>query len=332
MLSNRKRKIVTFYTKKQVCFDSIKEKSFSKSPLKPYLLLKKIKKSEYSEMLKIKKDFEPFTKKDFEIAHTKKYIDNFFNKKGNYNSNGVPWSKNLTESVKYTNSSLYNAIKYAYENPDSVTFAPVSGMHHATPNAGSGFCTFSGQVIASIKLYEEYGISGAYFDLDGHYGNSIEDTRKFNKTLNKAIPKGCNVNPIGSNKEYFKDFNNYLDKIGHEILNGRIHYVVFAHGADSHIEDDLDGQCNTEYWLKCAEEFAIWVNELSLVMGKNLPVTLALFGGYRKDAYDSVLNLHVKSLIKCSNIICGNKFVDKLIVKEKEYVKVHSFRKSNRNF
>ena len=64
----RNKKIKTFYTDKQVCFDSIKEKSFSQSPLKPALLIEKIKKGPYSELLEITADFEPIAKEDFEIA------------------------------------------------------------------------------------------------------------------------------------------------------------------------------------------------------------------------------------------------------------------------
>ena len=109
----RARKIVTFYNKKQVCFDNIRKSSYSKSPLKPYLLLKKIKDDGYSDMLNVVSDFKPFTKNDFYTAHTKHYVNNVFNKRGNYNSNSVPWSHNLVESLTYTNASLYNAIKYA---------------------------------------------------------------------------------------------------------------------------------------------------------------------------------------------------------------------------
>jgi acetoin utilization deacetylase AcuC-like enzyme len=220
-------------------------------------------------------------------------------------------------SLGYTNASLYHAKRHAILHPESVTFAPISGMHHARPNSGSGFCTFSGQVISAIKIYEEFGLSGAYFDLDGHYGNSIEDTREFNPLLNKAIPQGCNVNPFGNNEEYTADFARKLDLIGNQIKLGKIHYVVFAHGADSHMDDDLGWNCDTYHWVKCAEMFANWVNEISNEIGKPLPVTLALFGGYRKNNYTAVLDLHIKSILKISNIVCGTSFKDNLEIPEK---------------
>ena len=313
----RNKKIYTFYTPKQVCINKIKDLSFSQSPLKPKLLMERIDTLGFSEMLDQKSDFKPLEKESFFLAHSKEYVENVFNKTGNYKSNNLPWSKNLVNSLGFTNASLYHAKRHAILHPESVTFAPISGMHHARPTSGSGFCTFSGQVISAIKIYEEFGLSGAYFDLDGHYGNSIEDTREFNPLLNKAIPPGCNVNPFGNNEEYTADFARKLVLIGNQIKLGKIHYVVFAHGADSHMDDDLGWNCDTYHWVKFSEMLAIWVNEISNEIGKPLPVTLALFGGYRKNNYTAVLDLHIKSILKISNIVCGTSFKDNLEIPEK---------------
>ncbi len=313
----RNKHILTFYTDKQVCFDLTRNRSFSKSPLKPYLLMERIKEKGISKLFQYKSDFEPFGKKDFEIAHTELYVQNIFNGEGNYLSNSLPWSRNLVESLTFTNAALYEAKKHSLLNPEDVCFAPVSGMHHAMPNRGSGFCTFSGQVISAIKLFEEFGVSGAYFDLDGHFGNSIEDTREFNPKLNLAIPVGCNVNPTGENETYIKSFENSLNCIGNLIKEGKIHYVVFAHGADSHADDDIGGGCDTKHWLLCASIFAEWVNRISMEIGKPLPVTIALFGGYRSDNYQAVLDLHLKSILTCSKIICGTNPVDDLVIPSK---------------
>ena len=305
-MTKRSKKIRTFYTDQQVCFDNIQSASFSKSPLKPYLLMQRIRAKKISSLFLKTDQFKPFEKSDFQLAHTQLYVDNFYEGVGNYRSNSLPWSKNLVHSVGYTNAALFEAKKYALMHPQTVCFAPVSGMHHAQPERGSGFCTFSGQVISALKLYEEFGVSGAYFDLDGHFGNSIEDSRSFNPTLNLAIPKGCNVNPSGYNETYIESFKQGLAHVGTLILSGKIHYVVFAHGADSHQDDDIGGGCDTKHWLLCAEIFAEWVNAISKKIGKPLPVTLALFGGYRSDNYNAVLDLHINSLSICSKIICDN--------------------------
>ena len=106
-------------------------------------------------------------------------------------SNMLTWSRQLADSVRYTNAGLYHALASAVGNRSSVAFSPVSGFHHATPESGDGFCTFSGQVIASVRIFREDKLPGAYIDLDGHYGNSIEDSGGFVKELNQAVPLGC---------------------------------------------------------------------------------------------------------------------------------------------
>ena len=320
-MKKRSKRILTFYTEQQVCFDNIQTASFSKSPLKPYLLMQRMKKKGLTSAFRFQSNFQPLTKEDFELAHTETYVHNVFNGEGNYRSNSLPWSKNLVHSVGFTNASLYEAKKHALLHPQTVCFAPVSGMHHAQPERGSGFCTFSGQVISAIKLYEEFGVSGAYFDLDGHFGNSIEDSRWFHPAIDLAIPKGCNINPTGTNEAYVASFQKGLDHVGELIKAGKLHYVVFAHGADSHEDDDIGGGCDTKHWLLCAQLFSEWVNKISAAIGKPLPVTLALFGGYRSDNYEAVLDLHLKSLMTCARVICEHPQRETLIIPKKTYLR-----------
>jgi len=298
--------IKTFYNHQQVMEANI-DKSFSKSPLKPKLLLKYLKKlGYYDDYLEIDNSFKPFEKSDFLIAHTEKYIDSLMNGiKPLCSSNGLPWSKELVTSLGYTNSSLYNAMHYASQNPDQIAFSPSSGFHHARPDGGGGFCTFSGQVIASVRLYREYGLRTAWLDLDGHFGNSIEDSREFVSDLNLAVPRGFNINPTGRDKEYIDSLKNSLEFLETAILKNDIDSVVWCHGADSHIADDLGGQVNTDFWYECSSMFYSWVKQLNEKRGKPLPVTLTLFGGYREDDYTSVLELHVSDIVQCLHTLCG---------------------------
>ena len=130
---------------------------------------------------------------------------------------------------------------------------------------------------------------------------------KFQPLLEKAIPKGCNINPRGRNGKYILDFEKHLGLLQQQIIDNKVHYVVFAHGADSHEDDDLGGHLDTKHWLKAADVFANWVNDTSTKLGKSFPVVLCLFGGYRSDNYDFVLDLHLKSLLKCREIILNIK-------------------------
>jgi acetoin utilization deacetylase AcuC-like enzyme len=306
----RNNKIRVFYTQKQVLTKNI-DRSYSKSPLKPMLLMQNFERLGISQHMDIDGTFAPFVREEFLIAHTAQYVDAVLT--GNdihlRSSNSLPWSRELAETVKYTSASLYNAIKYSIENPSTPCLATVSGFHHARPTGGSGFCTFAGQVIASVKLYREKGVRGCYFDLDGHFGNSIEDCRAFQPDINKAVPIGFNVNPQGENEEYYYYLLTEFDRVEEAILAGEIDYVVWCHGADSHEHDDLGGQVNTEYWVKCADIFYKWVRHVDEKLASAgrapLPVSMALFGGYRNDSYESVLSLHTKDTVLCLNTLCG---------------------------
>lgn len=291
-------KIKVFYNEKQVNYEV--QGSFSKSPLKPKLVVRSINNSStLKEFFEFKSNFKPFNKSDFKIAHTRRYVDSFFNGGKRAESNEIPWSENLVESVTYTNASLYSAIRHAATNPQDICFSPTSGFHHAQPQRGSGFCTFSGQVIASVKIWREFGMRGAYLDLDGHYGNSIEDSRQYVKQLNSAVPLGFNFNPRGQNKQYLQSLIDFLQCLEVQIENDNIHYVVWCHGADSHEHDDIGGGCNTKYWLECSNVFYNWLYNLEERLGRKIPLILSLFGGYRKDDYQSVINLHLMDLAQC---------------------------------
>lgn len=306
-----RRKIVAYYTQRQVLQENI-ALSTSKSPLKPKLII--------ADLLRVAKPyvelqpkFKPFTKEDFCIAHTAEYVDLVFNfnKPGVMLKSNIPWSKELVKSLTYTSASLYNAIKHSLTNPEDLCFAPVSGMHHAVPFTGLGFCTFSGQVIASTKIYRETGKVGCYLDLDGHFGNSIEDSRQFVPDLNKAIPEWANFNPQGYNNIYVNNLQSYLYNIlGRKIVDGDIDYVVWCHGADSHEDDDFGGQVDTEQWTKCSQIFWTWVKYMDTVLNRPLPVSFTLFGGYRKDDYQSVLNLHVSDIVTGINTLIPDANID----------------------
>ena len=304
-------KIKVFYTDKQISFDL--KKSISKSPLKPYFLMKVYNALGWDKMyFDIEENFNPFTNEDFKIAHTEKYVEGFFTgTPGICETNGLPWNKEFAESVRYTNASLYNALRHSILNPGQVSYSLTAGFHHAQPNNGLGFCTFSGQVIAAVKLYREFGKSGAVLDLDGHFGNSIEDSRHYVSELNHAIPIGFNFAQLnGTDHIYVAYLKHALNQIEEAVIANKIHYVLWCHGADSHEDDDYGGQVNTKYWVECSEVFYAWVkgmDEKLKELGRNpLPIALSLFGGYRKDSYSSVLSLHIKDISVCLTNLCNN--------------------------
>lgn len=294
----------------------------SLSPEKPGKLIAFLRKHELMDYFVLKRFFKPFTKKDFYLAHHKEYVDSFFSKqleKRYERILGLRWTKKFAETTRYTNASLYHSIRASIENPSRVFFSPTSGFHHAVPARGALYCSFSGQVISSMKIYRDYGLSGCYIDLDGHYGNSIDSSYDFVEGLDKAIPRNIgNINPDSRHSKYISSLKAKLKELEREIIEERIHYLVFCHGADSHEWDDLGYHLTTDEWVECSEVVYQFVFKIQEKLKRQIPLTLVLFGGYRKDDYDSVLSLHTADLVKCLNVLCGHNIEYVPRVKAKE--------------
>lgn len=279
---------------------------YSRSPAKPALFMKYIAGKDVYKHLQVYSDWEPFQQGEFLIAHKEEYVNSFFNGSGCLSSsNGLTWSTEFRDSVCFTNASLFHSIEHAVLNPEQICLSPVSGFHHARPESGGGFCTFSGQVISALKIFSKYGLRAAWIDLDGHFGNSIEDTRSFAPELNFAVPVGMNINPVGLHETYLHNLKRSLDTLKEALIQNQIHYVCFAHGADSHEWDDLGVQCSTEEWLFASRLVYNMIHEASSTLGRPVPLILSLFGGYRKDHYESVLELHLADLSLCLDTLCG---------------------------
>lgn len=299
-------RIRTFYIPAMSLDPNVKI-SYARSPSKPQLLMEFIERAGLASYLSIESNFAPFSKEDFYIAHTREMVDNFFDRGKTSRILHIKWSPGYAESVRYTNAGLYHALRHAVMHPGEVTFTPAGGFHHATPTRGALFCAFSGQVIASVKIWQEFGLCGAYIDLDGHYGNSIDNSRDFVRDLDKAIsPLIGNINISSSHQKYLDELKANLDILSKEIIAGRVHYVVFCHGADSHEWDELASQLSTEEWIECSTMVYTFIKEIQQQTGRQIPLTLVPFGGYRSDHYDSVLSLHTADLVSCLNILCGH--------------------------
>lgn len=278
----------------------------SQSPLKARLLLDHLARHDLLGHFVLREDFPPLERDDFLLAHTPLYVDAFFaGEEPLCRSNRLRWSPELAEGVRFSNASLVQALFAVCREPGTIALSPTCGYHHARPDAGSAYCTFSGQVIASVRVYRELGLSGAWLDLDGHFGNSIEDSRDFVPGLDRAVPRGCNINPDGRHRAYLRQLGRGLEAVGEQLLANRIHYVAFAHGADSHEWDENGYQLSTEEWVEAAEMVYRWVAKMDAALGRPVPLLLALFGGYRQDHYDSVLALHTADLTTCLNVLCG---------------------------
>lgn len=305
MTTHHHKPIATVFYRPEMALAAAEEQgNFSKSPSKPRRFMERLLKSPLAPYVRVEGDFEGVTDAQLRTAHTQEYVEAFFRGEEPYaESNGLRWSEAFAATTRYTSGSLLAATRAALAHPEVPALSPTSGFHHARPDSGEGFCTFSGQVVAALEVYRQQGARCAWVDLDGHFGNSIEDSRTFAPDLDQAIP--LNLNPAGRGQAYLESLEGQLLRLEQYLLHERVDYVCFAHGADSHEWDDLRGQLSTQQWLLAAEMVYGAIARASARLGRPVPVVMALFGGYRADDPNSVLELHLADLAAALRLLGG---------------------------
>ena len=289
---------------------------------KPKMLLSKIVKKKLAGHFVIRKKWEPFQAKDFYIAHSKEYVDAFFQGKELLcSTNGVPWSSHFVESVRYMNSSLYSAILYAIQNPGEVTICPTGGFVRATPEYGNQFCTFSGQVIAALKLMNSLGKKGSFIDLVSFSSSAIPQSRKyfFDNQVDNAIHSESHICPNGEHEDFLKELAESLEILEKNILEKKVDYLLLTHGADAHEWDDFGSKCTTEEWLKSSAMVLEMVKSVNQKLDSPLPLILCLEGGFRWDSYSNVIELFLADICQALDILFEKKINYKIEIKSNKY-------------
>lgn len=278
--------------------------SFSKSPTKPRRFVEYLRRTELQRYVGIESVFPAATANELMLAHTHRYVQDYIEGvEPRASSSGIQWTREQRDAVFYTNGSLLAAIRAAIKNPRQITMSPTSGFHHATPDRGEGFCTFSGQAIAAIDLWRRKGLRGAWIDMDQHDGNSVRDTAGHTKDITAALP--WYVQPFGRGDGYLRSLRLQLDALQPFVFARDVDYICVAHGADSHEWDSLGHSCSTDEWVAAASMVYETIRHWADTLERPIPVTLALFGGYRDDHPDSVLALHAMDAARCLHWLGG---------------------------
>lgn len=260
--------------------------SNSPSAGKPALVVDLFK--NYKEV-EIVSNFRPLTVDEICLAHDRDHVQAVLDcKKNNGFDNKL---ESIAKSLHWTNSSMYHAAKYAFENK-TVTMSPTSGFHHAEYDQCMGFCTFNGLMIASIMLHNNDGAKKVgIIDFDAHYGNgtdNIIDRLKIDYVKHMSF---------GDSADYFKEnnwFDVWLNHLEKSILQGFLgcDILLYQAGADPHIHDPFGGYLTTEQ-MRRRDEIVF-----KTVKHMNIPMAWNLAGGYQRPI-EKVLALHENTLKEC---------------------------------
>lgn len=287
--------IKVFYTKKQSVDQGDQGfRGIIKSPSanKPYYVYEALQSFSGIEFI----EPNPLLKSDFELCHEKQYVENIFSLQ---EDNGFGnRSKEVAESLYYTNGAMYDAIKSA--TPNCPSCALVAGFHHAGYRRWRGlgyFCTFNGLMVAAMKLAKQ-GRSVAIIDCDMHWGNGTDNILKHidEKILHISFGKFF-ICPKDS-EQYLK----WLEPNGHveqKLIEHKIDAIIYQAGADVHINDPYGGIFTTEQIFERDKMM------FSIAKKHQIPIAWDLAGGYQVEedgSIQSVLDIHINTFKACKEI------------------------------
>ena len=214
---------------------------------------------------------------------------------------GFPWSPKMVERSRRSTGATLAAARAAIAG-DRVSVNLAGGTHHAMTDAGEGYCVFNDAAVA-IRTLQRDGVirRAAVIDLDVHQGNGTaqitagDDTiftlsmhgernfplRKFPSDLDVDLPDGT------GDDAYLATLRDALTEVDN---HGPYELVVYLAGADPYEGDRLGRLSLTKTGLRTRDETVLdWAAD------RNLPVAVAMAGGYAPDV-DDIVDIHAATI------------------------------------
>ncbi len=205
---------------------------------------------------------------------------------------GFPWSQGLVDRILSTVGGAVDSADWALQHGIAGNLA--GGTHHAMREAGEGFCVFNDLAVVTLRLKSQNpDLRIVILDLDVHQGNG-------NAAILDGIP-GVFVLSVHGERNYpFEKVGSGLD-IGLPdgtqdaaylrivrallpiVLRFRPDIVLYQAGVDGLHSDSLGRLHLTHKGLMQRDECV-----LSFLNAHEIPVSLALGGGYAKPITDSI--------------------------------------------
>lgn len=222
---------------------------------------------------------------------------------------GFPWSPEMVERSKRSSGATIAACRAALVDGAAANLA--GGTHHAFYDRGEGFCVFNDAAIAARAMQVEGRVSHvAVIDCDVHQGNGTAsilagDDSVFtfsihgakNYPFRREVPSDLDIDMPDDSKDaaYLAALRDGLDEVFHRFTP---ELVIYLAGADP-FEDDRFGRLKlTKAGLTARDEMVL--NKCAM---RNIPVALAMAGGYGRNIADTV-EIHAKSVALARAICC----------------------------
>jgi acetoin utilization deacetylase AcuC-like enzyme len=233
----------------------------------------------------------PVTRDDLARAHDPVFVDAILECRA---MNGFyTRAADVAASLPYTSGSMLSAAREAIRN-GLVAVAPTSGFHHAGHAKADAFCTFNGLMVSALALKAD-GLAQriGILDFDMHYGDGTEDIIK---TLGIDF-----VRHYTAAEEYHQvsQAPEFLAKVPELVAAMRdCDVILYAAGADPHIDDPLGGWLTTEQLGQ--RDRLVFETACEL----RIPLAWNLAGGYQSPLR-KVLHIHDNTMRACATAYLG---------------------------
>ncbi|TWT93599.1 histone deacetylase family protein [Neorhodopirellula pilleata] len=213
---------------------------------------------------------------------------------------GFPWSPKMVERSRRSTGATIAASRAALEDGVSANLA--GGTHHAFAGAGEGYCVFNDAAVAMRTLQHDGLIRrGIVIDLDVHQGNGTASILTGDESVTTLSIHGVKNFPL---RKVASDLDVALpDGTGDEAYltaldvalqwaasRGPFDLAIYLAGADPYEKDRLGRLSLTFNGLQRRDEVVLtWCHR------QNLPVAIAMAGGYAHDLED-IVRIHAATL------------------------------------
>lgn len=228
-------------------------------------------------------------------AHDRAYVEGFLEGRlpaAMMRRIGFPWSEGLVRRIMTTVGGAVEAADHALEHGLAGNLA--GGTHHALRAAGEGFCVFNDLAVVALRLLAQKRVERlVVLDLDVHQGNGVS-------AILGGVPGVFVVSVHGERNYPFEKVGSTLDvglpdgtgdraflRVVREIMRDVVEFdpqlVLYQAGVDGLASDRLGRLALSHEGLMARDELV-----LSELRSREIPVSLALGGGYAEPISDTV--------------------------------------------
>lgn len=213
-------------------------------------------------------------------------------------SNGFEWTPDLLTGVLASTGGMRDAALCALSE-HRATGSLSSGLHHAGPQRGAGFCTVNGLALAALAARDAGASRVLILDLDAHCGGGTAAIIANHNGIEQV-----DVSVIGfdsyqtdrCSRLVMATGDNYLQAIERELADiatpDSIDLVIYNAGMDPHESAGGVAGITTEVIRDREQLVFAWAAQ------HDVPIAFALAGGYARHGFGiaDVVELHMLTL------------------------------------